>query len=293
MTVKKICGYNKYGYCKLKDECKDYHPTEVCIEPICNIAKCEKRHPQPCRYFRTGNCRFRDACKYDHKEQINSKELLDRIIQLENENKDVKELKNKILKVESENKNLNDMNKLLYERLTNVENEYINFLKRYSEDREKEDTVMVDVTSVNDDGKMKISQDPNPSQKKVNDVSTKSRKRKSPSQEEDKKENVKKQNSGELQEKEVGVYVEVLKKLALAKLQLKRTKTEISIKNFKSIKDKLKTIESYCGDDSKILIGNFEATYTKWLSYHKNTFNLNAVKDIDNLMRMIQTSQNL
>ena len=218
---------------------------------------------------------------------------MDRIIQLENENKDVKELKNKIFKVESENKNLNEMNKLLYERLTNVENEYINFLKKYSEDREKEDTVMVDVTSVNDDGKMKISQDPNPSQKKVNDVSTKSRKRKSPSKEEDKKENVKKQNSGELQEKEVGVYVEVLKKLALAKLQLKRTKTEISIKNFKSIKDRLKTIESYCGDDSKILIGHFEATYTKWLSYHKNTFNLNAVKDIDNLMRMIQTSQNL
>ena len=63
---------------------------------------------------------------------------------MENENKDVKELKNKILKVESENKNLNDMNKLLYERLSNVENEYINFLKKYSEDRDKED--MVDVT---------------------------------------------------------------------------------------------------------------------------------------------------
>ena len=107
------------------------------------------------------------------------------------------------------------------------------------------------------------------------------------------KKTVKKLNSGKLLEKEVGVYVEVLKKLALTKLQLRRTKTEISIKNFKGIKDKLKTVESYCGDDSKILIGHFEATYTKWLSYHKNTFNLNAVKDIDILMRMIQTSPNL
>ena len=134
------------------------------------------------------------------------------------------ELKNKIFKVESENKNLNEMNKLLYERLTNVENEYINFLKRYSEDREKEDTVMVDVTYVNDDGKMKISQDPNPSQKKVNDVSTKSRKGKSPSQEEDKKENVKKQNSGELLEKEVGVYVEVLKKISTYQTTIEKNK---------------------------------------------------------------------
>ena len=184
------------------------------------------------------------------------------------------------------------MNKLLYERLSNVENEYINFLKKYSEDRDKEDTDMVDVTSVNDDGKMEILQEPYPSQKKVNAVSNKSRKRKSVSDEEEKKETVKKQNCGELLEKEVGVYVEVLKKLALAKLQLKRTKTEISIKNFRSIKDKLKTIESYCGDDSKILIGHFEATYTKWLSYHKNTFNLNAVKDNDILIRMIQTSPN-
>ena len=131
---------------------------------------------------------------------------MDRIIQLENENKDVKELKNKILKVESENKNLNDMNKLLYERLSNVENEYINFLKKYSEDRDKEDTDMVDVTSVNDDGKMEILQEPYPSQKKVNAVSNKSRKRKSVSDEEEKKETVKKQNCGELLEKEVGVY---------------------------------------------------------------------------------------
>ena len=150
MTVKKICSYEKYGYCKSKNECKDHHPTEICSEPICNISKCVKRHPQVCRYFKTGNCRFKDACKYDHKKQINNKELLDRNINLENE---IKEAKEKYSKLEAEQKKTIDMNKLLHDRLTNIEHEYVNFLKKYSEESDTENTDMniIDVTSVNDD----------------------------------------------------------------------------------------------------------------------------------------------
>ena len=89
MTVKKkICKFEKFGYCKLKDECKDYHPTEICSLQICNVGKCFKRHPQPCKYFRSGSCRFKESCKYEHREKINTKELLDRIAKLENELKD-------------------------------------------------------------------------------------------------------------------------------------------------------------------------------------------------------------
>ena len=92
MSSKNVCKYEKYGHCKLKKECKDYHPTEVCKEPVCKVAKCSKRHPQPCRYYKAGSCRFNEYCKYDHQEQLNTKELLVKIKNLEKE-------KNKILQM--------------------------------------------------------------------------------------------------------------------------------------------------------------------------------------------------
>ena len=85
MSSKIVCKYEKYGYCKLKRDCKDYHPTEVCKEPVCNVAKCVKRHPQPCRYQKAGSCKFKEHCKYDHEDQINTKELLEKKRKLENE----------------------------------------------------------------------------------------------------------------------------------------------------------------------------------------------------------------
>ena len=85
MTAKKICKFEKYGFCKSKESCKDYHPVEICKKQVCNIGRCDKRHPQPCRYFRYGSCRFRDSCKYEHKEYVNTNELLERIDKLKNE----------------------------------------------------------------------------------------------------------------------------------------------------------------------------------------------------------------
>ena len=85
MAAKKICNFDKYGFCKSKDSCKDYHPVEICKKQVCNIEGCDKRHPQKCRYFRSGYCRFQDSCKYEHKEYVNTNELLERIHELEKE----------------------------------------------------------------------------------------------------------------------------------------------------------------------------------------------------------------
>ena len=79
MSSKNVCKYEKFGHCKLRKECKDYHPIEVCKEPVCKVVKCSKRHPQPCRYYKAGSCRFNEYCKYDHQEQLNTKELLVKI----------------------------------------------------------------------------------------------------------------------------------------------------------------------------------------------------------------------
>ena len=87
MATKKICKFEKYGFCRSKESCKDYHPVEICQRQVCNIGRCDKRHPQPCRYFRSGSCRFKESCKYEHKEHVNTNELLQRMDKLEDEKK--------------------------------------------------------------------------------------------------------------------------------------------------------------------------------------------------------------
>ena len=91
MSVKNICKFEKYGHCKLKEDCKDDRPTEVCKDKGCNVTKCHRRHPVSCRYFRSGNCRFKKFCKYEHKVEADTDELKDRIVALETENKKMKE----------------------------------------------------------------------------------------------------------------------------------------------------------------------------------------------------------
>ena len=76
-SVENICKWEKFGYCRKKKDCTDYHPSEVCREEVCNVSKCHKRHPQPCRFFRFGSCKFGESCKYDHKKQLNDKEHLE------------------------------------------------------------------------------------------------------------------------------------------------------------------------------------------------------------------------
>ena len=167
MTVKKkICKFEKFGYCKLKDECKDYHPTEICSLQICNVGKCLKRHPKPCKYFKSGNCRFKESCKYEHQEEINTKELLDRIIKLENElnnqintkglNDRVVELENENLKIKKMYENLADTTLLLQKNLSHLQKEYVLVLnhainKTQEDDQVKleEDTIVCDDKETN------------------------------------------------------------------------------------------------------------------------------------------------
>jgi len=86
MTAKNVCNFEKFGYCKKKRDCKDYHPTEACKNRNCNISRCRRRHPKKCKYFESGYCKFKESCKYDHAEKIRVNDLLDRIIKLEKQN---------------------------------------------------------------------------------------------------------------------------------------------------------------------------------------------------------------
>ena len=79
----KICQYEKYGICKLKKECPNYHPTLVCDDKKCTIKLCRKRHPVTCRYASVGVCQFGNSCKFDHRIMDDLKSHKDKIIQME------------------------------------------------------------------------------------------------------------------------------------------------------------------------------------------------------------------
>jgi len=197
MTSEKICKYEKFGFCNKKKECTEFHPLEVCKEEACNVFKCSKRHPQLCRYFQSGSCKFGNFCKYEHKKQINEKEILDRMEKLETDNKRIKSIN------EKQADTILDLNK----RVNHLEKEILLTLKKYSNEEEAEQEKMDEDTSVNDD------------QLKAN-VPNESRKRKLSNDEE-----VKKKETGDADDTEdkngllQKVLEETLKSLVLLKSQ--------------------------------------------------------------------------
>ena len=63
-----VCRFNKNGFCKFGEECRNRHVREICGVPQCGEQECVRRHPRPCRFFASyGSCRFGDDCAYLHK----------------------------------------------------------------------------------------------------------------------------------------------------------------------------------------------------------------------------------
>ena len=263
MPVKNVCKYEKYGHCKQKKDCKDHHPTEVCKEPVCNVAKCSKRHPQPCRYYKAGSCRFKEYCKYDHQEQINAKELLEKIRNLETE-------KSKILEMyENLNKRLNHLEK---NNQRNVEDE--------EETNVHEDMKMDEDTLVFDD---------------QNKKSKESKKRKLPTDDEDSssQKNVTTNKITNLQ-KEVEVFTETLETLKIMKSKIKTSKKEHLISDLKKIIDnKKKALGNNCSVSTNYLIEEFEETLKKWKTCEMKTFIVNAERDLKKMTRDVIEQINL
>lgn len=129
MTAKKICKFEKFGYCNQKEECKDYHPTEICKNTNCNVSRCKRRHPRPCKYFGSGYCKFKDSCKYDHTEKIQVNDLLERIIKLEKQ----------IMTLRNTNGQQENSIFVLNERLSEVEIENKSLHRKLSEERKESD----------------------------------------------------------------------------------------------------------------------------------------------------------
>ena len=69
MFAETVCVFNKFGFCKFEQTCRDRHIDVICGED-CDTKNCEKRHSQPCKYFvKYNRCKFGDFCKYKHENE--------------------------------------------------------------------------------------------------------------------------------------------------------------------------------------------------------------------------------
>ena len=65
MEARTVCRYNKIGYCKYKDKCRNRHIEAICVDESCD-GICEQRHPKVCRFYQQyGRCKF-NPCMYSH-----------------------------------------------------------------------------------------------------------------------------------------------------------------------------------------------------------------------------------
>ena len=153
MATQNVCFYNKYGFCKYSEKCRNYHENKKCEKTKCEIKKCTLRHPQICKFFRDyGFCKFGEWCRFDHKvdkdvsendEKI--KELEDKLMKVENELENNNE---KILRLEAE---LKDMHLKFSDKDQNVSK----ISKKYNVLKEKV-TILFDLESKFDDLEKKV-----------------------------------------------------------------------------------------------------------------------------------------
>ena len=68
-----VCNYQKFGFCKFKDDYKKKHLEETCedLSTSANSKGWHKRHPRGCeRHALEGFCRFGLECVYEALQDI-------------------------------------------------------------------------------------------------------------------------------------------------------------------------------------------------------------------------------
>ena len=141
MATKNVCNFEKFGYCRNKEKCKDYHPTEVCKNKSCRVSRCRRRHPKICKFFESGYCKFKESCKYDHKIKVD--DLLEKIMKLEKQNKMFRDIN------EQQENSIHTLN----ERLSHVEIENKSLIRKLS--KQHDENKSSEVTLVTDDSSRK------------------------------------------------------------------------------------------------------------------------------------------
>ena len=76
MATQNVCKFNKFGYCKYKELCRNFHVNEKCQNVSCDLSMCMLRHPKLCKFFlQYKMCKF-DPCRFEHVEKESDLEKL-------------------------------------------------------------------------------------------------------------------------------------------------------------------------------------------------------------------------
>ena len=77
-----VCSYFNVGYCKLKDNCTKFHPSDDC-EKMCKDKACLKRHRRACKdkdecvFHRSKSCEFKHDTQQETPDSTPPKLILD------------------------------------------------------------------------------------------------------------------------------------------------------------------------------------------------------------------------
>ena len=114
MKDQKVCSYAKFGFCKLREDCENFHPKERCTAVNCDIDSCRKRHPKLCMNFSSsGSCKFGEFCKFDHQQPM----LQMMKIQIQNMQTELDNMKKKQEYMEEQDHNKDVKMKLLIDEV--------------------------------------------------------------------------------------------------------------------------------------------------------------------------------
>ena len=114
MKAQKVCSYAKFGFCKLREDCDNFHPKERCTAVNCDIDSCRKRHPKLCMNFSSsGSCKFGEFCKFDHQQPM----LQMMKIQIQNMQTELDNMKKKQEYMEEQDHNKDVKMKLLIDEV--------------------------------------------------------------------------------------------------------------------------------------------------------------------------------
>ena len=91
MAAHSVCSFNKFGYCKYRNECRKLHINEICDgSSSCEFLTCKFRHPKICNWYSEyGRCKF-NPCAFKHVDSPNVTE------EIRKENTEIKAKLNEI-----------------------------------------------------------------------------------------------------------------------------------------------------------------------------------------------------
>ena len=118
MATQHVCRFNRYGFCKHGEKCRNLHIDDLCDKSVCDVLSWLLRHPTTCKFYSEyKRCKF-NPCAYKHSDELGDIEIM------KNENRNLQE---QIDKLNSDIKVLSEKefeSQIIIEKLNKIEENF-------------------------------------------------------------------------------------------------------------------------------------------------------------------------